>query len=279
MAYVKDSLYNTLLPTLEIEENELYKKYPQIGFGEEASVHKYDEDLAFKVFIFFSKKECLSRKFEKIELMGKLRDESACFPVGLVGYEDKKKEGYFCDLVNPLSGCKDFEALTYLKDMRKLLDYIVQADEAIQRFHKMGLVLGDVKEDNIMIDENGNVKFVDTDNWMYGDYGFDLEPGRAHLLRRTYNKEASLIDSDRFAFAMMAIQYFIKGTLIRLHCSEAYFKKMVELLNVSPEVKDGLRLIFSDAKDKPYVGPILKMIDPNQPLISESGISRLNRIF
>lgn len=43
MSYIKDDLYNTALPTLIIKERERYKKYPQIGFGDEASVHKYNE--------------------------------------------------------------------------------------------------------------------------------------------------------------------------------------------------------------------------------------------
>ena len=89
MSYVKDDLYNTALPTLIIEEKKCYKEYPQIGFGDEASIHKYNERIAFKTFDFIRDKEKLPRKFEKIELLGQLYDAAACFPVGLVGYEDK----------------------------------------------------------------------------------------------------------------------------------------------------------------------------------------------
>lgn len=279
MTYIKDDLYNTTLPTLLIEEEKCYREYPQIGFGCEASIHKYNEQIAFKTFEFIKDKEKLPRKFEKIELLGHLYDESACFPIGLVGYEDNKKEGYYCDLVNPLKNYKDFDYLQCLKDTKQLLGYIIQADEAIQRFHKMGLILGDIKGDNIMIDCNGNVKFVDTDNWMYNDYGFDLYPSRANWLSNTFNKSFSLIDNDRFVFAMMAIQYFVDGDIIELHHSDVYFKKLIESMDVSQEVKDGLRLIFSDAKEKPYVGPLLKKINPEQEIISKEAIYRINRIF
>jgi len=279
MSYIKDDLYNTVLPTLIIEEKRLYKEYPQIGFGDEASIHKYNEQIAFKTFDFFRDKEKLSRKFEKIELLGQLYDVAACFPVGLVGYENKKKEGYYYDLVNPLKNCKDFDYLQFLKNMRQLLGYIIKADEAIQRFHKMGFILGDIKGDNIMIDCNGNVRFVDTDNWMYGDYDFDVYPGRADWLNDTFNKNFSLIDNDRFVFAMMALQYFIDGDIIRLHHSDVYFKKLIEYMDVSQEVKDGLRLIFSDAHEKPYIGPILKKINPEQKIITKEAIYRINSIF
>lgn len=91
MSYIKDDLYKSVLPILIIEEKKRYKEYPQIGFDDEASIHKYNEKIAFKIFDFIRDKEKLHRKFEKIELLGKLDDVSACFPIGLVGYEDKKK--------------------------------------------------------------------------------------------------------------------------------------------------------------------------------------------
>lgn len=279
MSYIKDDLYNTALPTLIIKERERYREYPQIGFGDEASVHKYNEQIAFKTFDFIRDKEKLPRKFEKIELLGQLYDEAACFPIGLIGYEDKKKEGYYCELVKHLKNYKDFDYLQFLKDKKQLLEYIIQADEAIQRFHKMGLILGDIKNDNIMIDYHGNVRFIDTDNWMYNDYGFDVYPDRADWLSATFNKKFSLIDNDRFVFAMMAIQYFIDGDIIRLHHSDVYFKKLIEFMDVSQEVKDGLRLIFSDANEKPYIGPILKKINPEQKIISKEAIYKINRIF
>lgn len=279
MSYIKDNLYNTALPTLIIEEEKRYKEYPQIGFGDEASIHKYNEQIAFKTFDFIRDKEKLPRKFEKIELLGQLSDVAACFPIGLVGYEDKKKEGYYYNLVTPLKNYKDFDYLQFLKDTRQLLGYIIQADEAIQRFHKMGIILGDIKGDNIMLDCNGNVRFVDTDNWMYNDYGFDVYPSRADWLSNNFNKKFSLIDNDRFVFAMMAIQYFIDGDIIRLHHSDVYFKKLIEFMDVSQEVKDGLRLIFSDANGKPYIGPILKKINPEQKIISKEAIYRINSIF
>ncbi len=114
---------------------------------------------------------------------------------------------------------------------------------------------------------------------MYQDYGFDTLPGRAGWLKSTFGKEFSPLDNDRFVFAMMAIQFFVNGSVIRLHSSDAYFKRLIALMNVSQEVKDGLRLIFSDADDKPYIGPILQMINPEQKILSKEAIYKLNRTF
>lgn len=62
MSYIKEDLYNTALPTLIIEEKKRYREYPQIGSDDEGSVHKYNEQIAFKVFDFIQDKEKLIKK-------------------------------------------------------------------------------------------------------------------------------------------------------------------------------------------------------------------------
>ena len=279
MEYIKDSLYNTKLPVLKIDEAKLYNEYPQIGAGSEGSVHKYNDDIAFKTFVFTPEKAKLLRKFEKIEALGKLHDVSACFPIGLVGYEDEKKEGYYCELVKSKSEFKidDFDELIYLKETKKVLEYIVKASEAIKRFHKKGLILGDIKGDNIMIDCDDNIKFVDTDNWKYNEFDFDLEPGRTKWLSGLYDKDFSLQDSDKFVFARLCMQSFLFGTIIMLN--DRYFQYMIDYLNVSKETKEALRCIFSDSINKPYIGDVIKDIDSDEEIISREHILSLNRVF
>ena len=279
MSYVKDSIYHTSLPIIVIDDNKRFGKYPQIGYGEEGSIHKYNNKKAIKVFEFFEDREKLTRKFEKIEELAKIKDKSFCFPIGLVGYMDLKKEGYYMDFVNPMDECKDFNDLDKLKDMKKVLEYLLIADKAIERIHKKGIIIGDIKDDNIMIDKVGEVKFVDTDNYAYYDYAFDLVPVRSKWLEHTFGKEMSGKDNDIFVFTMMALQYFIKGTNIRMNKSDEYFKKLIKHLNVSTEVKDGLRIILSDAPNKPYVGKVLKKINLDEQIISKSNIDKLNRIY
>ncbi len=279
MSYTGINLQYTSLPTLIIERKKLYHNYPQIGFGAEGSIFKFNDALALKLFSFFPYRYKLQRKFEKIELLGRCTDANACFPMGIVGDEEKAKEGYYYNLVTPHPKYPDFDRLRFLKDMRLLLKYIIEADKAMQRFHKMGLTLGDIHGDNIMIDESNHVKFIDTDNWQYMGYDFDLIPGQTAFLSSMYQKPFSRIDNDRFLFAMMVLQYFIEGDIIRFHHQDIYFKKLISLLDVSGEVKDGLRQIFSDADDKPSIGPILKKVNVDYPLISQDNIHKVNTIF
>lgn len=270
MIYLGSNLSETALPMIIIEQEKCGREYKLVGNGIEGEVYRC-YNLALKMFDLFPHTKSLSQKFKKIELLGQLQDNAACFPRGFVGYSSKKIEGYFCELVEPNNQYKDFDSKTLfmLKDIRKKLQYIIEADEAIQRFHKMGLILGDIKGNNIMINPKGKIKFVDTDNWMYKNYGFDVNPIRSKWLQLLYNKDFSLIDNDKFAFSMMAIQILLNLSFSNpKNISDKYFQYMIHLLEVKNETKELLRIIFSDAKDKPYIGDILKNID-TEKIISE----------
>lgn len=274
MTYIKDSIYNTSLPLIVINEFERVYKYPQIGCGEEGIIYKYNNKKAIKTFDNFEDREKLTSKFKKIEELSRLKDKSFCFPQGLVGYLDLKKEGYYMDLVEPMKKCQNFSELNNLKDMKKILEYILLADKAIKRIHKNGIIIGDIKDDNIMIDKCGEIKFIDTDNYAYGDYDFDLLPCRSHWLSRTYGKDFSGKDNDIFVFTIMALQHLINKN-IKIYRSDDYFKQLIKYLDVSQEVKDGLRIILSDAENKPYVGKVLKKINLDGNIISSGNIDRL----
>ena len=53
------NLYDTSLPIIKIDSSQLYKRYKQIGFGQEAGVYQYDESTAIKIFQFFKNKSRL----------------------------------------------------------------------------------------------------------------------------------------------------------------------------------------------------------------------------
>lgn len=275
MTYLKDSIYHTSLPIKVINEKQLLSKYPEIGCGEEGSVFRYDGKTAIKVFDFFEEKEKLIGKFAKIEELSRLKDKNFCFPKGLVGYLNLKKEGYFMDLVNPNPSCYDFSRLDSLKDIKQVLEYIITADKAIERMHKKGIVLGDIRDDHILIDSSNQVKFIDTDNYAYLDYEHDLLPGRSNWFKYTYNRETSRIDNDIFVYTIVALQHLITGSIIKMHRTDEYFKKVIDALEVNDEVKEGLRLILSDAENKPHLNKVLKKVNPDIELTERIDTSSL----
>lgn len=247
-------------------------KYPEIGYGDEGSVYNYNDIYALKRFSLFRAMEYfygeqLKRKFMKVEAMTALKDESFCYPIGLLQSDETTKEGCFSELVHYDQNIKDFNYLKKLKDARKILGYILKADAAIQRAHKNSIVIGDIKENNIMIDIKGNIKFVDTDNYAYQDFGFDLIPERSKCLEHTYNHPVTMRDNDIFVFAIMAISLLTKDESFNcFNYNKEFYDSFIEKLNVNREVKDGLRIIFSDAPNKPYIGSILQKIDYSKKL-------------
>lgn len=179
------------------------------------------------------------------------------------------------DLVNPNPSCYDFSRLDSLKDMKKVLEYIIIADKAIERIHKKGITLGDIRDDHILIDKDNTIKFVDTDNYAYLDYDYDLIPGRSNWFKHTYNKDVSKKDSDIFVYTLVALQHLITGSIVKVHKSDEYFKKIIDNLDVNLEVKDGLRLILSDASNKPYFNKVLKKVNSEIELTSRLDTSSL----
>ena len=259
-----------VLPTIVISD---YLQYKFLGHGAEGIVVKYDEKTALKILNSCRySEEKIEKKLEKIELLGQLSDESACFPKGIIKDEEGKKIGYTLNLVNPHPETKNFEELAKLKQLKEKLLYIIQASRDIERFHKTGLVLGDISGENIMIDENGKIRFIDTDNWMFGGYKFDIESNRMEILKKRYSKKLCLEDNDRFLLALLAIE-IIQGNKIGRIPSDKEFGNIIEKLKVSKETKDGLRSIFSDAHDKPYIGEILSALSEKE----EEALNRFNR--
>ncbi len=182
------------------------------------------------------------------------------------------------DLVNPDTECKDFSKLDRLKDMKKVLEYLIMADKAIERIHKKGIIIGDIKDENILIDKSGNIKFVDTDNYKYLDYDYDLLPSRSKWLKYLYNKDITDIDNEKFVYTILALDSLVKGISVKRNRNVNFLNKLIDYLDVSNEVKDGFRILLSDAPNKPYVSKVLKKIEPTDEIISKNNIKRLERI-
>ena len=269
MAYTAAKLTETNLPTIIVNKYDLNEKYPDIGSGNEGEVYNYCNQYALKTFSFFRAMEYfygeqLKNKFAKIEAMAPLKDESFCIPLGLFGYHDGYKEGCFTDLVLYKKGLKDFGDLKNIKNFEILLEYILKADAAMQRGHKQDLIIGDIKENNIMIDINNNPRYVDVDNYAYQEFGFNMPVARAQRSEKIYGHHASLKDNDIFLFATMSLKILTDNTDFNCFKDRETLNYLIEHLNISEETKQELRIIFSDAQNKPYIGPILQRIKTEQ---------------
>lgn len=272
MSSSNECLCDTKISTIEVCKYELGTKYPEIGNGDESTVYNYNDKYAIKIFSLFRTLdyfygEALKRKFQKIERMSSLKDEAFCFPLGLVGFETKLKEGCYTNLVKCHQELKSFKGLLSLYDKNKVLEYILKADSAMKRIHTKDVIIGDIKNSNILIDINNNIKFIDTDNYVYQDFGFDLYPDRANLLTEKYGKCSSLKDNDIFVFSIMALNILTENEFFVLSKTIDDLNTIIKNLNVDKKTKEGLSIIFSDSENKPYFGEVFSKMKSNQKLI------------
>lgn len=256
---------DTKVPTLIVSKYDLGEIYPAIGYGSEGSVYNYNDEYALKTFSLFRAmeyfyKERVDLKFKKVEEMTKLNDKSICFPKGILGYRDQFMEGAYYPLIKYIPGRKDFDDLQNFDDVDEKIDMLIKGDNLLIRAHQLGLVIGDVKEDNIMITEDGNPILVDVDNCAFGDYGFDLFPDRASLYETLYGHEGKYTDNDIMLYTLMVLRIIFSEKNFCFGESRENLEKLVNNLDVSGEIKKYITLLLSDAKDKPYVGPLLQMI-------------------
>lgn len=272
-----DDIKNTSLNTISIENENLHNIYPQIGYGCEGSIYKHDNNTALKIFNYL-KEELLENKFKKIEFFGTIKDDSFEFPQGLVGFENGKKAGYFMNLIETDLRLKTYYQLNFLHDNSKVIEYLLKAENAIKRIHSKGIIIGDIHSENIMIDKGGSPRFIDTDNYATEFFEFDILPRVTTIYEKVFKSHCSLIDNDKFTFSLMALQYFMNGTILSMSSSARYFSQLVEFLDVNKHSKNILTSIFSDSKDKPYIGEMLREIDPEKQLIKKEYIYVLNRL-
>ena len=280
MGILKSNIRNTNLSFILVNRKILGTiDCPILGSGTEGTVYGYTSNIAIKIFDFkgIERRLNVSRKFEKIEKLGTLLDDRACFPLGLVGFNNYKKEGIFLERPELDPNFPNFQVLSVRIDLKRKIIYAIKASDAIKRFHEMGLIIGDIKGDNILIDINGEIKFIDTDNWKFEGFGYDVKTTRGEWLKMAYDKPCTDLDNDRFLLGTMALALFIPGANVSMWHGLDYYHALINYMNVPREIREGLRSVISDSTDKPYIGDILKEIDFAEEVISDSAIHKMSR--
>ena len=279
MSYKKELINGATMPVIKLEEKKLYEEYELLGSGAEGEVFKIANDLAFKKFYLKNAQKKLKYKYKKIELLSKLNDPSFNFPLGLCTFGEFK-EGYYMPFIKT-GKFKNLDEIFYKSNnVASFTKYIIKISNALQRLHQMGITVGDVRCQNILIQENDEPIFIDTDSYAIGEFDYDLDLRCTKYLFELYHKEYSYEDIDKFLLAIISIQPFLEGTVIeaqiRLQRDDMYFKNLINLMQITKEDKEALREILSDSYDKPYIGPILERINPKSRLFKFKDAPKIN---
>ncbi len=266
MSYVRELATDTNLNVLRVKNLENY-----IFEGSEGIVYGWNDSTAVKIFKFAETDFDFSNKFAKIESLSKLSDPSFTFPRGIVTIDGLYKAGYYMKRIIQHPLVKSYAKLGKIKNITSknsleiLFDILIKTSDALERAHKLGLVVGDIKWGNILIDKDLNPVFVDTDNYAYDCFGFDVRPNVTYRLPEMYEDIYSPLDNDNFLFGYMAMRELFSYYGVTLNDTENSFKKAMQYIDL--EAKDEIRAILSDSHDKPAIGPVLKRVKNRQEFI------------
>ena len=271
---------NCNIPSVCVRPSSLGNKFKKIGYGSEGIVYRYNDSTAIKMF----DANMLPHKLDKVLELYNLRDKNFCFPKGIVYTRNNKLVGIEMNLIKKSSEYKSFlnlflEYIPYGKiPLSDLITILFKIDGAIQRVHSYGYTIGDLRPANILLNESNEPIFVDTDSGSYKNYDYDMKYPRIFWLRNVYKKDFSKIDNDIYVWAIMFLESLLTYNSlnkkfddymsIELYQSEKMFKELINRLNLEKDRKEGLRMIFSDKDNKPYIGDILSDCPLNKPLLS-----------
>ena len=272
-------IIDTLYPDIVIDNLE---DYDIKGSGSEGVVYKYGKYAVKEIRHIDAK----SDKILKIDSLRRLKDPSYAFPMGFVRNENLLLRGYYMELVRGVNlaklldnlqkqfNCHTLDDLKNITLYRKfILDFLAKGSDAIQRAHEFGVMLGDIHLGNVMVNENDEPVFIDTDNFVYGPFGFNLIPLSLRIYKSCFGFDTafSYIDSDNFIWAIRALQLLIPGFVgAHLRC----LNLVIDSMNISSELKDGLRDILLNSQNIPSIGPILECINPDVPICEPEALSK-----
>ena len=110
--------------------------------------------------------------YDQIKDLTNYKSDLIAFPKSLIYYKYESKRGFRGYLMDHFEGV----TLDYLEgkiDINVFLDHLYKLEEEIKNISKEGIVLSDINDKNMMYDENGGLKLIDTDLYetqLYKDF-------------------------------------------------------------------------------------------------------------
>ena len=174
---------------------------------------------------------------------------------------------------------KSFAYLRHVPNLDILFDILIKACDALDRAHDRGIIVGDIKWGNILIDTSLNPIFIDTDNYAFANFGFDVRPNVTYRLEEIFEEEFSYYDNDQFLLAYMVMRELFSYHGITFMDTMTSFEKAMDYINIDNSSKDELKAIFSNEHDKPSIGPILKRVKNRDKFINVPSNASFNLLF
>ena len=245
-----------------IERSKL-RELPLIGHGDEGLVFNYHDKYAIKIFKdlydehYIKSRAKTKIRFLKLKEMMKESDSNLSLPLGFVSFDGENIVGIYSKLVKH-KDLIDFDSLSKIKSADERARYLLMGDSILQRIHSKGFIVGDIKPDNILINDADDVVYIDCDNYKYKNYLFDTIPTRAGFFYRLYDNSISYQDNDKLVYTVMALNILTGDKDFNLRQNHEGLRRAIRRLHLSDDIEDYLKVIVSPSLDKPYVGPAIE---------------------
>ena len=217
--------------------------------GTKATIYR-SGDICFKILdgLYEEEKELLYKKL--IDRDG-ITIPNVLLPKELI-IKDGKLEGFSMDYFKDSMPLSDKFMVRYV-DCKQLFEYVSKASEILKNIHQNGIICQDLSFENILVDDNGNVKFCDLDGCSYKD---NVSPFVSLIMKRyfiDYRKEQLLLCTNLDRVGMMLSFFFIVYAKELQKLNRKSYSKLAEKSNTLEEMRKYANLLLDRSNPVPVI--------------------------
>ena len=101
--------------------------------------------------------------------MDGIKIDGVIFPKDLI-MQDGKLQGYTMDYFQDSTSLNDYFTATRFVNCKDIFKAIIKASEILREIHKYDIKVQDLSFENILINNQGEVKYIDIDSCQYQNY-------------------------------------------------------------------------------------------------------------
>lgn len=222
-----------MIPNIHISNTELEKMTKQtFGEGNESNTYIFEIDGEKKIVKIFRKSVDLPNKLKKINLI-KERLKKCDFVVKPEAI--LRCNGKFIGYIMPKINGNVFDYINYSKE--ECLYILKDLSTKLKRLHKLGIVAADFHR-NFIVDDNGNIKLIDCDNFAIDNLYVDSE----NIYLKKYNESIKYFD-ERFDNYLLNL--FTISCLVRIFCPFLYDQYKSKPFNIYSKDEEINKIIFN----------------------------------
>ena len=161
------------------------------------------DDICIKILdkLYPSEKEQILDKFLA---MNGIKIDGVIFPKDLI-MQDGKLQGYTMDYFQDSTSLNDYFTATRFVNCKDIFKAIIKASEILREIHKYDIKVQDLSFENILINNQGEVKYIDIDSCQYQNYESYFLSNILHKYMFDYRKQEfcnMTKNTDRLSFLL-----------------------------------------------------------------------------